>query len=628
MQMWKFIKTERSFESIFTNGFSELFKESKWASITRELVQNSIDALDDQDKKLEIVITLEEVDLEIFYQFRDLKKLIEGTLSIDKLPKRCKDFSENALNILNSNKIKVLKFSDYNTMGILGSSNITNIDSQWRALVYDEGNSQKQSKISGGSFGLGKNAPFAFSAISTVFYVTKDHIGNYAMQGVAKLNTSFDGSVTYEPKAYFGSYDETERKPKPFRCFDPETMIDIFRRDNVGSDILIFGVLDNWDIINLEIIKSIIDNFFYRIYMGKLDVKIGEKTITRENIFNFLSYYSEELEEEYNKHLMIGKSRYYLRILSKEFESKTYQENLEGLGDARLLLSKDKSIEGKYIAMLRNHGMKVYDHNVKSANQMISGIFIPGLEIDIFLREIENPNHDSFDPESRIDDINERKIAVDKLNRIKFWIKECVKEFTLIDSTDEIYIDFLRDYISFKDIVDERPKSIKSISISSHEKGNNSVYKKDRVNTDKINLGRFEPNGGKRRINELGSSLSGDKKTVDGQPGFIIEHYPSFIRTPISIKEGRKLSISFFTNEENIWEVCSLRVAIVGEDNSEDTNSNRIIEAYQNGVMLRIVNNSIHNILFSKRIDIDLVFIYEVDSKLKYYLYREISNEN
>lgn len=62
----------------------------------------------------------------------------------------------------------MLRISDFNTSGLTGSRAEVNTD--WTNLTKSSGVSDKKG-TSGGSFGIGKFAPFACSDFSTVFTV-------------------------------------------------------------------------------------------------------------------------------------------------------------------------------------------------------------------------------------------------------------------------------------------------------------------------------------------------------------------------------------------------------------------------------------------------------------------------
>ena len=87
----------------------------------------------------------------------------------DKNDKKVMQFLEKAERLIEGNDIKILSASDYNTTGLIGSDCGTMESSIWSALVNSDGVSDK-SDGSGGSYGIGKNAPFACST-SVCFFI-------------------------------------------------------------------------------------------------------------------------------------------------------------------------------------------------------------------------------------------------------------------------------------------------------------------------------------------------------------------------------------------------------------------------------------------------------------------------
>lgn len=69
-------------------------------------------------------------------------------------------FFDKAIDVFNQDFIDVLRISDFNTTGLTGSDKDYN--SAWQNLVKSSGVSNKGG-TSGGSFGIGKSAPFACS---------------------------------------------------------------------------------------------------------------------------------------------------------------------------------------------------------------------------------------------------------------------------------------------------------------------------------------------------------------------------------------------------------------------------------------------------------------------------------
>ena len=116
---------------------------------------------------------------------------------------KAKAFFTTAAELLRKDKILALKFGDYNTKGVLGSDDERS--KNWYNLVRCVGASSKESG-EGGSFGIGKNAPFAASAVRTVLYSTYNADGEHIFQGVAKLvsNKHPDGGNA-QPTGYLGA---------------------------------------------------------------------------------------------------------------------------------------------------------------------------------------------------------------------------------------------------------------------------------------------------------------------------------------------------------------------------------------------------------------------------------------
>ena len=167
------------------------------------------------------------------------------------------NFFERGLDVLNSDEISVLRVSDFNTTGLLKSKE--QFKSPWFNLVTASGVSQK-SNSAGGSFGIGKSAPFACTDLRTVFYSTLDAEKIEASQGVCRIATFEDeeGNET-AGKGYYGLKDDSfPNKNAPIykqMFLDPE-----FKRNQSGTDIYIMGFkeIEDWE---YEIIKAILNDF-------------------------------------------------------------------------------------------------------------------------------------------------------------------------------------------------------------------------------------------------------------------------------------------------------------------------------------------------------------------------------
>ena len=137
-------------------------------SLTREVIQNSLDAkIKENNNPVEITFDFDEIStrdipgideiydtaLPLAEEFWRKKENI-GTLEY------LKSFRE----VLRSDKIRVLKISDFNTYGLN--------DKSYDALVLGNGYTEKIDDNAAGSKGIGKAAPFANSDLRLVFYNT------------------------------------------------------------------------------------------------------------------------------------------------------------------------------------------------------------------------------------------------------------------------------------------------------------------------------------------------------------------------------------------------------------------------------------------------------------------------
>ena len=164
----------------------ETFKGTPYKSLAREICQNSLDAKDGSGKPVIVEFSCSQEASRSFHDYDTLSNAIDSCLSFWKKNnnKKTVDFFDKAQKVAEQNTIPVLRISDFNTTGLTGSDKDYN--TPWQNLVKASGVSDKGDN-EGGSFGIGKSAPFACSNLRTVFYSTQDIHGLCASQGVARL---------------------------------------------------------------------------------------------------------------------------------------------------------------------------------------------------------------------------------------------------------------------------------------------------------------------------------------------------------------------------------------------------------------------------------------------------------
>ncbi len=189
---WDFPLKGTGNEQSYTNSGIELFKGKElMENLAREICQNSLDAKIPGSSGPVVVkfkcVSVPQRDHELF---ADYKECIESCKENwdGRMDDNLRDFLAAADAMLRKQAIPVLVASDYNTKGLTGVDAGEDEESAWRALAHSDGVSAKSSDSSG-SYGIGKDAPFACTALSMVFYNTYAIDGGRAFQGTARLAT-------------------------------------------------------------------------------------------------------------------------------------------------------------------------------------------------------------------------------------------------------------------------------------------------------------------------------------------------------------------------------------------------------------------------------------------------------
>ncbi|MCP5508039.1 MAG: hypothetical protein H7A37_07050 [Chlamydiales bacterium] len=407
---WFFAENNDGQESGISDAGIETFKGGDFfASLARELVQNSIDARANNNKPVEIHIHFDKIQRELIPDVEALSNSLKKCLDYWPENIKAKTFFEQAVALINHKKIPILRIGDYNTRGVQGAD--CDRKNDWYNLIKCSGSSAKASG-EGGSYGIGKNAPFASSSLRTVFYSTKTIDGQVAFQGVAKLVThEKSDKVKVQPTGYLSI-----NKSNAIR--DNANIPDYFKRSEPGTDIVILG-FKNEGAWKEELTASILQNFWYAIQVGDLVVKIDTVRITKDNL--------EELLESNSKNNDFDGYKYYQAFKNP---SLTFKKELPLLGEVCLYLSTHQDIATKKIAMMRKTGMIIFYKLFRSASPFCGVFICRNSKGNQILRSMEPPRHDDWDP-------NHPEKKVNKKTQEEFltFIRESIKELNPIDES-------------------------------------------------------------------------------------------------------------------------------------------------------------------------------------------------
>lgn len=422
----------------FNDGGIAEFASTKYDGLAREIIQNSIDAKDDESTPVKVIFEKTSFPISYFPNIEEYINTVNrcldflkediGNKSIDKLKK----IALNLENCKKRNSFEVLKISDYNTRGLSGSNKT--YGSPWANLVRISGNSNKGNGAQG-SFGIGKYAPFAFSKIRAIIYSTKDQEGNIAVQGKSILSGHIVDGNKRTPFGYFGRKNQDEIEA----IFEANEIPEEFIRKEIGTSLFI--LCSNTSIGWMEeILSSVVNSFFYAIHNNSLVVEIKENqkhiTICKENLEEQII---NAIASSPTKELKTTND--YYKIIKKLDEAKEFTRSFDlpnnKKGTMKLMLYSGKDIESKSIAHIRKAGMKIEDYTPRSLLPYVGICITTNDEMNEFLTTCEAPKHDAWSS-NNCGEEDAQQIAKKILCELSSWEREKIKELAPINESERL----------------------------------------------------------------------------------------------------------------------------------------------------------------------------------------------
>lgn len=422
-----------------------MFKGSgEMDGLAREVCQNSLDAKNrDLDESLPVRVRFELLYVKtanhsVFSEFKEIVNNASNYWKNNPLStEKTMQFLETAQSMLARDSIPILVMSDYNTYGLSQQGDEQN-PSFWDLLVNTEGISKKQDDNSAGSFGIGKRAPFAYSALRMVFYNTLSKENERAFEGVAHLVTSqrkYNEKLlkTVASGKYLFLEDEYSGRPIVPADGNSISLIDAFNRTEVGTDVAIVGFKEQeypeWEKATAA---AIIKNFILAIVRGKLEVEmvspschIEINSSTVEKML-FLNYKDEE---------------------QLKFTRQIYQTLTEQPKNFRVAEKDDLSIYVRYDehyigaqSRFRSTGMLINTTMESLPHYSIVVVVndVGTKDLSKTLREAEPPQHTEWKAKNIVDDPELRKKAKRYIREIRNAVQHTLDEFEQADYAETL----------------------------------------------------------------------------------------------------------------------------------------------------------------------------------------------
>jgi hypothetical protein len=431
---WNFVSTQGGDIDGLNNSMIEHFTGNHNYFLAREIIQNSLDAKAKgltTNLPVQVTFKLEYIKKQEFPGYLPFLKILDQAKLFWKTNKETILFLDRAKKCLEQDRIPCLRISDFNTTGLNG--NDTDMEGGWFNLVRSTGASFKTSG-EGGSFGIGKGAPFAASDIRTVFYSTKNEKNISVFQGKSELVSFADekGDVK-RGVCSFGIGQSSVR--------DPKQIPNGFWRQIQGTDIFIAGYKLTGDWVE-DLLKSVLRNFWFAIHCKDLTVTVENSAIDSQNLSEYLvKYFIDEPFKDYVEPTG-NPLQYYLAVTKGEELGKG--KKLKDLGECKFHF---KLIEShmNYVAMLRRSHMVIYSRRFNFPGNF-AGVFICDNDKgNLALRRMEPPAHDKWDPKRN------KESGESIMNEITRFVRECLESVKQRQSFGILDIPELQKYLPYDD---------------------------------------------------------------------------------------------------------------------------------------------------------------------------------
>lgn len=445
---WQFSQIPNIEESNFDKTL-ERFYNLRIPGLVRENIQNSLDGrlLNNNDP---VVITIKTG----YIKKSNIPGIDEVIARIKCLKGRnsyTKETIEHMLNKVTQEEVKYISFEDSNTRGLSGAKNgqSGSKSDTWAIYAYNKGvHSEEEDKVvettRGGSHGVGKIASNAASDLHVMYFANCDAYGNQHIGGTVQLIEHEFEDKCYRSTGYFSDIKilgDNKFKLYPFENKSHE----VFEKKSRGLKIIIPYLRDEYD-NEVEIIRSVCDNFFISILQKKLIVIVNDKKISHETILDIIknpTYYVQNIAEMKTVFTPLYVHTYLNevpRLLEVSDGFDHYKFNL--------YFRYNEEIPKGRVSIIRTIGMKIEDMKIKgNANKPFNAVLIGNTQEDAYLKSLENESHTQLSYE-HIKDPQLQKRAkkfINNLSReIAKIIENAIKENNptdgLMNTKDILYV--------------------------------------------------------------------------------------------------------------------------------------------------------------------------------------------
>ena len=423
---WKFENNDLKIVEGPNNAGISSFTNDRAGGLVRELLQNSIDARLSANKPVEVIFDIVKFPVDDF-DIDGLSAALQASCESPDNDDRHRKQFQRGLKMLKSAKQKgflsALIVTDRNTTG---APDKKGRQDKWWSLTMTVGKSEKDSKDSGGSFGIGKHAAFAATDIRSVLYATSyrdSNNGRLARRfgGKSILVSHQLGDKHFKSTGYLRSGKGNRHVPE------------LLNLKVTGTAIVILGLTASVAKISVwkkEARESLVANFFHALVHKSLSVRLLEQTIDNSSL--------DTIVED------MGENKDRVRDLVEVSKSTIVNHtDIEGIGrvNLRICVDKENGNQTKTLGLVRDSGMMITDRlgnmNLAPSQPMVRFPrswfgFTAVVEClskgeRSLLREAEGPRHDGISPDNA--DETDRQEVRKCLGELGRWVRSQIEFF-------------------------------------------------------------------------------------------------------------------------------------------------------------------------------------------------------
>ena len=461
---WEFIPNDANLTQGLNDAGIETFRGSQIPSLTREVIQNSIDAVSNANLPVRVRFSLEnDIDFGQRQLASTFDRCWQSTEHIET-ERALAFFRKGAPELEMNAQIQTLLIEDFNTTGLA--------DNRWHMLVKAEGVGDKSRSDALGSYGIGKMATFAASNFRTVLYSTQfttPHCVVRKFQGKSILVSHRDerdrrrGAIGFFGGESWGELKEVDG--------DRGTIPSKMGRYSDGTSLYVVGfdAEPGW---LRQLISSVVSNFFFAILIGKLVVDVDgadqeglPNRIDKESIA--ATFEALCLDSTVDETLKDAKALFETVAVKHErtcdLRQATISGQLQYLGHTKIWIRVAEGLPNKAL-IVRDPGMAICD-GVRRLPYLKR---LPGNWGDFaavvmcadkigneLLRSMEPPAHDNFEPD-RLKGVGEGSAAskgesaLSELGRrIRDWVD---RQMPKLDNDEIESLDDLAEFFPSEDL--------------------------------------------------------------------------------------------------------------------------------------------------------------------------------